>query len=107
MTIRTKPKRRTTITPEMLAILTKGIGRRRHKVEVARAMLGITVYEPDTGAPIARLNPVLGTDRFTVRWWSGYRRRWMPAEVLGDVELTLELAGPYISTNDEFWIELE
>jgi hypothetical protein len=31
----------------------------------------------------------------------------MPAEVLGDVELTLELAGPYISTNDEFWIELE
>jgi hypothetical protein len=29
-------------------------------------MLGITVYQPDTGAPIARLNPVPGTDRFTV-----------------------------------------
>ena len=107
MTIRNKPKRRTTITPEMLAILTKGIRRRRHKVEVARAMLGITVYQPDTGAPIARLNPVPGTDRFTVRWWSGSRRRWMPAEVLGEVELTLELAGSYISTNDEFSIELE
>ena len=36
------------------------------RVEVARAMLGITVYQPDTGAPIARLNPVPGTDRFTV-----------------------------------------
>jgi hypothetical protein len=106
MTIRNQPKRRTTITPEMLEILAKGINRRRHKVEVARAMFGITVHEPDTGAPIARLNPVPGTDRFTVRWWSGYRRRWMPAEALGDVELTLEAAGPYISANDEFWIEL-
>ena len=107
MTLRNQPKRRTTITPEMLEILAKGINRRRHKVEVARAMLGITVHEPDTGAPIARLNPVPGTDRFTVRWWSGFRQRWMQAEALGDVELTLEEAGPYISTNDEFWIELE
>ena len=106
MTIRNQPKRRTTITPEMLEILAKGIKRRRHQVAVARAMFGITVYEPDTGAPIARLNPVPGTDRFTVRWWSGYRRRWMPAEALGDVELTLEAAGPYISANDEFSIEL-
>jgi hypothetical protein len=31
----------------------------------------------------------------------------MSAEALGDVELTLEEAGPYISANDEFWIELE
>lgn len=107
MTIRNKPKRRTTITPEMLEILAKGIKRRRHQVAVARAMLGITVYEPDTGAPIARLNPVPGTDTFTVRWWSGFRQRWMQAEALGDVVLTLEKAGPYISANDEFWIELE
>ena len=63
MTIRNKPKRRTTITHEMLEILAKGIKRRRHKVAVARAMLGITVYEPGTGAPIARLNPVPGTDK--------------------------------------------
>lgn len=83
MTIRNKPKRRTTITPEMLEILAKGIKRRRHKVAVVRAMLGITVHEPGTGAPIARLNPVPGTDKFTVRWWSGFRRRWMPAEALG------------------------
>ena len=107
MTIRNKPKRRTTITPEMLEILAKGIKRRRHKVAVVRAMLGITVPEPGTGAPIARLNPVPGTDKFTVRWWSGFRRRWMPAEALGDIVLTLEEAGPYISANDEFWIELE
>ena len=107
MTIRNKPKRRTTITPEMLEILAKGIRRRRHKVEVARAMFGITVYEPDTGARIARLNPVPGTDRFTVRWWSGHRQRWMPAEALGDAVMTLEEAGPYISANEEFWIELE
>lgn len=107
MTIRNKPTRRTTITPEMLEILAKGIKRRRHKVAVVRAMLGITVHEPGTGAPIARLNPVPGTDQFTVRWWSGFRRRWMPAEALGDIVLTLEEAGPYISANDEFWIELE
>ena len=107
MTIRNKPKRRTTITPEMLEILARGIRRRRHKVAVARAMLGITVYEPDTGAPIARLNPVPDTDTFTVRWWSGFRGRWMQAEALGDVALTLEEAGPYISANNEFWIELE
>ena len=107
MTIRNQPKRRTTITPEMLEILAKGIRRRRHKVEVARAMLGITVYEPDTGRRIARLNPLPGTDRFTVRWWSGYRQRWMPAEALGDAIMTLEEAGPYISANEEFWIELE
>ena len=94
MTIRNKPKRRTTITPEMLEILAKGIKRRRHKVAVVRAMLGITVHEP-------------GTDKFTVRWWSGFRRRWMLAEALGDIVLTLEEAGPYISANDEFWIELE
>jgi hypothetical protein len=91
----------------MLEILAKGITRRRHKVAVARAMLGITAYEPDTGAPIARLNPVPGTDQFTVRWWSGFRRRWMQAEALGDVVMTLEEAGPFISAGDEFWIELE
>ncbi len=85
MTIRKKPKRRTTISHEMLDVLAKDIKRRRHKVAVARAMLGITVHEPDTGVPIARLNPVPGTDKFTV----------------------LEEAGPYISANDEFWIELE
>ncbi len=102
MTIRNKPKRRTTITPEMLEILAKSIRRRRHQVAVARAMLGITVYEPDTGAPIARLNPVPGTDRFTVRGWSGFRQRWMQAEALGNVALTLEEARPYISANDEF-----
>jgi len=67
MTIRKKPKRRTTITHDMLDVLAKGIKRRRHKVAVARAMFGITVHEPDTGAPIARLNPVPGTDKFTVR----------------------------------------
>ena len=107
MTIRNEAKRRTTITHEMLEILAKGITRRRHKVAVARAMLGITVYQPDTGTPIARLNPVPGTDRFTVRWWSGFRHRWMQAEALGDMVMTLEEAGPYISTNNEFWIELE
>jgi hypothetical protein len=31
----------------------------------------------------------------------------MRAEALGDIVLTLEEAGPYISANDEFWIELE
>jgi hypothetical protein len=31
----------------------------------------------------------------------------MPAEALGEVELTLKEADPYISANDEFWIELE
>ena len=41
MTIRNKPKRRTTVTPEMLEILAKGIKRRRHQVAVVRAMLGI------------------------------------------------------------------
>ena len=45
MTIRNQPKRRTTITPEMLEILAKGIKRRRHKVAVVRGMLGITVHE--------------------------------------------------------------
>ena len=31
----------------------------------------------------------------------------MPAEALGDIVPTLEEAGPYISANDEFWIEIE
>jgi hypothetical protein len=107
MTIRKKPKRRTTITHDMLDVLAKGIQRRRPKVAVARAMFGITVHEPDTGAPIARLNPVPGTDTFTVRWWSGFRGCWMPAEALGDAVMTPEDAGPSISAGDEFWIELE
>jgi hypothetical protein len=94
MTIRKKPKRRTTITHDMLDVLAKGIKRRRHKVAVARAMFGITVHEPDTGAPIARLNPVPGTDKFTVRWWSGFRGCWMQAEALGDAVMTPEDAGP-------------
>jgi hypothetical protein len=47
MTIWNKSKRRTTITHERLEILAKGLTRRRHKVAVARAMLGITVYEPE------------------------------------------------------------
>ena len=97
MTIRKKPKRRTTITHDMLDVLAKGIKRRRPKVAVARAMLGITVYQPDTGAPIARLNPVPGTDKFTVRWWSGFRGCWMQAEALGDAVMTLEDAGPYVA----------
>jgi hypothetical protein len=107
MTIRKKPKRRTTITHDMLDVLAKGIQRRRPKVAVARAMFGITVHEPDTGAPIARLNPVPGTDTFTVRWWSGFRGCWMQAEALGDAVMTLEDAGPSISAGDEFWIEVE
>lgn len=107
MTIRKKPKRRTTITHDRLDVLAKGIKRRRPKVAVARAMFGITVHEPDTGAPIARLNPVPGTDTFTVRWWSGFRGCWMQAEALGDAVMTLEEAGPSISAGDEFWIELE
>jgi hypothetical protein len=31
----------------------------------------------------------------------------MQAEALGDVVMTLEEAGPHISANDEFWIEIE
>ena len=107
MTIHNKPKRRTIITREMLEVLAKSLKRRPHKLAVARAMFGITVYEPKTGARIARLNPVPGTDTFTVRWWSGFRGCWMQAEALGDAVMTLEEAGPYISANDEFWIELE
>jgi len=42
-----------------------------------------------------------------VRWWSGFRRRWMQAEAFGDIVMTLEEAGPSISANDEFWIEIE
>ena len=49
MTIRNQPKRRTTITPEMLEILAKGIRRRRHQVAVARAMFGITFMSRTQG----------------------------------------------------------
>jgi hypothetical protein len=107
MTIRTKPRRRTTITDEMLEKLSRAIVRRRHKVEVVRARFGITVFESGTGAPIARLNPVPGTDRFTVRWWSGFRGRWMQAEGLGDAVMTIDEAGPCISKDATFWISIE
>ena len=54
MTIRNKPKRRTTITPEMLEILAKGIKRRRHKVAVVRAMCSAS---PFTSRAPARPSP--------------------------------------------------
>jgi hypothetical protein len=95
------------VTDAMPAQLAGSIVRRRHQVEAIRANNGITVVDRRTGASVARLTPVPGTDRYTVRWWSDVRGRWMPADALGDIRLTLEEAGPSIAEDSVFWLSVE
>ena len=73
----------------------------RGGVQARRVQGGYTLTSAHTGAPVARLKPLLSSDRFEVLWWR--RDAWGHAGPFGAI-LPLDDALAFIADEPAFWI---
>jgi hypothetical protein len=74
----------------------------RHDVE--RSGSGYTIIDRHTCAPVARLRPIAGTDRFELFYWSNAKGRWTTFGNLRRMKLMLESAREIIENDPMFRI---
>jgi hypothetical protein len=72
----------------------------RHNVEKSSG--GYMILDRHTSNPVARLRPVLDTDRFELLYWSNVKNRWAPFGNLGRMKLTIESAHEIVENDPVF-----
>lgn len=76
----------------------------RGAVLVERRNRGYSLYHAASGAPVARLRPNAGNDRFEVLYWSLGKQRWSSTGPFGRAVLPLDDALRFIAHEDIFWV---
>ena len=69
-----------------------------------RRSRGHTLYDADSGAPVARLRPTPHEGRFEVLYWSLWKERWASAGSFGRTILSIDNALQFIAAEDIFWV---
>ena len=72
----------------------------RHDVELNRG--AYVIIDRRTANPIARLRPILDTDRFELFYWSNVKRRWTTFGNLGRMKLMIENAHEIVDNDPMF-----
>ena len=62
----------------------------RGKLFAERRNRGYTLYDADSGAPVARLRPAGHEGRFEVLYWSLWKERWASAGPFGRTILSID-----------------
>jgi hypothetical protein len=65
---------------------------------------GYTLYDAESGAPVARLRPIGTEGRFEVLYWSLWKDRWASTGSLGRTVLSIHDALQFIAHEDIFWV---
>ena len=65
---------------------------------------GYTIYDEESGAPVARLRPTGHEGRFEVLYWSLWKERWATTGPFGRTVLPLDDALQFIAQEDIFWV---
>jgi hypothetical protein len=65
---------------------------------------GYTLYDAQSGAPVARLRPTGSDDRFEVLYWSLWKERWSSTGPFGRTVLPINDALRFIAHEDIFWV---
>ena len=76
----------------------------RGKLFAERRNRGYTLYNADSGAPVARLRSTGPEGRFEVLYWSLWKSRWTSAGPFGRTVLSIEDALRFIAYEDIFWV---
>ena len=74
----------------------------RHDVEWSRG--AFMIIDRRTANPIARLRPILDTDRFELFYWSNVKGRWTTFGNLGRMKLMIESAHEIVENDPMFHI---
>lgn len=69
-----------------------------------RRSRGYTLYDADSGAPVARLRPTAHEGRFEILYWSLWKERWASAGPFGRTILSVDDALQFIAAEDVFWV---
>lgn len=64
---------------------------------------GYTLYDVDSGVPVARLRPDGNEGRFEVLYWSLWKERWASTGPFGRIILPIDDALRFIAHEDIFW----
>ena len=62
------------------------------------------ILDRRTSNPVARLRPILGTDRFELFYWSNVKGRWTTFGNMGRMKLMLESAHDIVENDQMFRI---
>ena len=65
---------------------------------------GYTLYDADSGAPVARLRSTAHEGRFEVWYWSLWKERWASTGPFGRTILPIDDALQFIAAEDIFWV---
>jgi hypothetical protein len=74
------------------------------RYDVEKSGGGYMILDRRTSNPVARLRPILGTDRFELFYWSNVKGRWRTFGNLGRLKLMLESAHEIVETDPMFRI---
>jgi hypothetical protein len=75
----------------------------RGQLTAERRNRGYTLFDAESGQPVARLRPAGQEDRFEVLYWSLWKEQWTRAGPLGRAVVTIERALEIIAAEDIFW----
>jgi hypothetical protein len=75
----------------------------RGELLAERRNRGYTLYDADSGAPVARLRPTGHEGRFEVLYWSLWKERWASTGPFGHIILSVDDALQFIAHEDIFW----
>jgi hypothetical protein len=65
---------------------------------------GYTLYDANSGAPVARLRPAGTEASFEVLYWSLWKNRWASTGPFGRTVLPIDDALRFIAYEDIFWV---
>ena len=74
-------------------------------LHVAKSRGGYPLIDPSTATPLARLKPILQTDRFELFYWSLVRERWRTFGDIGRLRLTPDRAHEIFRNEAVFHIQ--
>lgn len=72
--------------------------------DIEKSRGGYLVFNRGHSDPIARLRPILNTDRFELFYWSNVHGRWRTFGALGRMKLMLESAHDIVENDPMFRI---
>ncbi len=72
--------------------------------DVEKSGGGYLILDRRTSNPVARLRPILGTDRFELFYWSNVKGRWITFGNMGRMKLMLESAHEIVENDPMFRI---
>jgi hypothetical protein len=78
---------------------------RRGSLIAERRNRGYTLYNAQSGAPVARLRLTNTEGRFDVLYWSLWKERWVAGGPLGPAKLSIDRALEFIAAEDIFWTQ--